>query len=76
MPKKDLFKETIKIQNEIQKENEIQKDIITLMNYCREGYTGEWDPTGEGRDGFVAMYEICEKLAQTYGIDVRKAKEI
>jgi len=54
----------------------IREDFVALMNSCEEGYTGEWDPTGEGREGFSAMYYLLKKLANNLGVDISKAKEI
>jgi len=71
MPKKDQFKEQLKVQNAI------KEDMVCLMNSCVEGFNEDWDcSTSEGRLGFVPMYEALQRIAQTYGIDVRKAKEI
>ena len=28
---------------------EAQRELIAILNSCVEGYTGEWDPTGEGQ---------------------------
>ena len=50
--------------------------FISLMNSCAEGYTGEWDPSGDGRDGFMAMYDGLERLAKQFNVDVSKAKSL
>jgi hypothetical protein len=55
---------------------DIQGEFTSLINSCVEGYTGEWDSTGEGRDGFEAMAEGLRKLARYYNVDVSDAKEI
>ena len=57
-------------------DKEIQGKFTTLINSCVEGYTGEWDPSGEGKDGFEAMAESLRKLAKYYNVDVSDAKEI
>ena len=54
----------------------VREDFIALIDSCVEGYTGDWDTTGEGRDGFNAMYDLLKKLADSFGVDVSKAKEI
>ena len=56
--------------------DEIQKDFTALINSCVEGYTGEWDPTGEGKSGFEDMAEVLKRLARHYKVDVSEAKEI
>lgn len=56
--------------------DEIQEEFTTLINSCVEGYTGEWDSSGEGRDGFEAMAYGLRKLASHYKVDVSEAKEI
>jgi hypothetical protein len=56
--------------------NDVQDEFVTLMNSCEEGYTGTWDPTGEGRDGFEAMYQSLKKLAVHFKVDISKAKEL
>lgn len=53
---------------------EIKEAFVTLLNSCAEGYTGEWDPTGEGKDGFVAMHGLLVDLADHYKVDISKAK--
>ena len=56
---------------------QLQRKFISLMNSCAEGYTGEWDcSTDEGKDGFEAMHEGLQKLAEHFNIDVSEAKEI
>ena len=51
-------------------------DLITLMNSCAEGYTGEWDcSTQEGREGFQAMYDHLSKIATRLKINVSEAKD-
>ena len=51
-------------------------DLVTLMNSCAEGYTGEWEcSTQEGREGFVAMYDHLSKIAARLNIDVSEAKD-
>ena len=57
-------------------DEEVQREFTALINSCVEGYTGEWDSTGEGRDGFEAMAEGLKKLARYYNVDVSDAKEI
>ena len=59
-----------------QVDREIKDEFTTLINSCVEGYTGEWDSSGEGRDGFEAMAEGLRKLAEYYNVDVSDAKEI
>jgi hypothetical protein len=54
----------------------IKKDFIALLDSCAEGYSGEWDPTGEGHDGFEAMHIILKGLAKHFKVDISKAKEI
>ena len=49
---------------------EVQDHFVSLMNSCVEGYDGTWDPTGEGRDGFDAMYNGLYLLAKHFGVDV------
>jgi hypothetical protein len=55
---------------------DIQNEFTSLINSCVEGYTGEWDPSGEGRDGFEAMAQGLRKLASHYKVDVSDAKEV
>jgi hypothetical protein len=55
---------------------EAQKELIVTLNSCVEGYTGEWDPSGEGRDGFEAMYQGLVKVAQAYKINIKQARAI
>lgn len=55
--------------------NGVKEDIIAVMDSCVEGYTKEWDPTGEGADGFGAMYTILQKVANHFGIDTSTAKQ-
>lgn len=56
--------------------DEIEREFTTLINSCVEGYTGEWDSTGEGREGFEAMAEGLKKLARHFKVDISKVKEI
>jgi hypothetical protein len=55
---------------------EAQRELIAILNSCVEGYTGEWDPTGEGQGGFVSMYEGLVKIAQAYKINIKQARAI
>ena len=50
--------------------------FVRLLNSCEEGYTGTWDPSGEGAEGFIAMYDALLALAYHYKIDVSEAKKI
>ena len=54
----------------------VREDLVALIDSCVEGYTGDWDPIGEGCDGFSDMYDLLKKLANNFGVDVSKAKEI
>ncbi|MCX5884309.1 MAG: hypothetical protein NT096_00090 [Proteobacteria bacterium] len=56
--------------------DEIQGDFTALINSCAEGYTGEWDSSGEGRDSFIAMAQLLKRLARHYKVDVSDTKEI
>lgn len=50
--------------------------ILTLINSCVEGYTGEWDcTTSEGRDGFLAMKDSLEELAAFLEINTDGCKD-
>ena len=55
---------------------EVRKEFISLINSCVEGYTGEWDSTGEGKDGFEAMANGLRELAKLFNVNVSEAKEI
>lgn len=55
---------------------EVKENFKALMNSCAEGFTGEWDPSGEGRDGFEAMYDQLQKLADHFRVDVTGVKEL
>lgn len=55
---------------------EAQKELIATLNSCVEGHTGEWDPSGEGRGGFVSMYESLVRVAQAYKINIKQAREL
>jgi len=55
--------------------SDIAEDLIAVMDSCVEGYTGEWDITGEGADGFQDMYRLLHKVANRFGIDVSEAKQ-
>lgn len=37
------------------KEIRILKDLISVKESCEQGLSGEWDCSGEGREGFEAM---------------------
>lgn len=51
-----------------EKENELQDDLVAVINSCVEGYTGEWDvSTDEGREGFLDIYTILEKIESVVG---------
>ena len=54
----------------------VTEELRYLMDSCVEGYNGDWDPTGEGREGFAAMYSGLLTIARTLGIVVRGAKRI
>ena len=54
----------------------VQENFVVLINSCVEGYTGEWDPTGEGKEGFLSMRDLLEDLAKYLKIDISKAKGI
>ena len=43
-------------------------DFISIKLSCEEGLSGEWDPTGEGREGFEAMLELLDRIDKHYGI--------
>jgi len=55
---------------------EVEKDFIALLNSCVEGQNGEWDPTGEGREGFEDMHRLLTGLARHFKVDISKAREI
>lgn len=55
---------------------DVKAEFTTLLNSCVEGYDGTWDPTGEGRDGFEAMYQGLQKLARHFKVDTSEAKDI
>lgn len=57
-------------------DEDVKREFISLINSCAKGYTGEWDSTGEGRDGFEAMYHGLKKLAAHYGVKVGRVKQI
>jgi hypothetical protein len=57
-------------------QNEVEEEFVSLIDSCVEGYTGDWDPTGEDKDGFVDMKESLEKLARHFKIDVSKSKQL
>jgi hypothetical protein len=59
-----------------QAEKEVQERFIALINSCVEGYTGEWDPSNEGRGGFEDMRDQLVELAEFYKVDISDAKEI
>jgi len=50
----------------------IHKDFIAVMDSCVEGYTGEWEPSGEGLQD---MYYLLERVAKYYGIDTSTVKQ-
>lgn len=53
--------------------SDVAEDLIAVMDSCVEGYTGEWDSTGEGKDGFGDMYTILQRVADHFGIDTSNA---
>jgi len=59
------------------KEN-IEEDIVTLINSCTEGISGEWVPAGD-TDGFEAMrdglYDLARKLGLTLPEDKLKDED-
>jgi len=50
----------------------IKENLQTLINSCAEGYTGEWDSSGEGREGFLAMAEVIQRIAQELKIVIEE----
>lgn len=53
----------------------VARDLITVMNSCVEGYSGEWDPMDEGAAGFQAMYQLLQRVADHYSIDTSEARQ-
>jgi len=52
---------------------ELITDVFdVLMASCMEGHDGTWDPTGEGRDGFLAMYDLLHGLKETVVAELSK----
>lgn len=45
------------------KKKRIADELLSLWKSCEEGFTGEWDCTGEGKEGFTAMQQGPEALA-------------
>jgi hypothetical protein len=54
----------------------VDGDFIAVMNSCVEGRTGEWDcSTEEGKEGFTAMYEGLQKVAERYNLSLKGVKK-
>ena len=53
----------------------VARDLTAVMNSCVEGYSGEWDPMDEGAEGFQAMYQLLQRVADHYGIDTSEARQ-
>lgn len=66
----------IKVTQGVLDQWEREDTFIALLDSCAEGLSGEWDPTGEGKQGFEAMYESLLELAKHYRVDVSTAKKI
>jgi hypothetical protein len=59
-----------------QQMEEIKHNLYGLYCSCKEGYTGEWNPTGEGADGFLAMQEQVLEVAKILGFEIEENTEI
>jgi len=60
-----------------QRRRKVTESVRSLIDSCVEGYTQEWDCSmGEGREGFVAMYEALVEIAQLLGINIRGCKRV
>ena len=68
------IKKELSMPNKVMTKKDVQKDFTVLINSCVEGYIGEWNTTGEGLDGFLAMKEILERLAKHFKVDVSSAR--
>jgi len=62
----------ISLKGGIMTKKSIQEIFIALINSCVEGYTGEWDSSGEGKEGFISMKDLLEDLAKYFKIDISK----
>lgn len=49
-------------------ESKVKKCLKVLYKSCCEGYSGVWDSTGEGREGFMDMALVIDELADSLGV--------
>jgi len=53
--------------------NEMIKEYLqALLNSCAEGYTGAWDSSGEGRDGFMDMGDLIQRVASELKVELEE----
>jgi hypothetical protein len=53
----------------------ITRRLETLRNSCLEGLDGTWDcSTDEGKEGFQAMADSADEIAQMLGIKLPERK--
>ena len=53
------------------------RNFVAVYNSCVEGLTGDWDcSTEEGREGFQAMMDDLEVLAERFNIDMSEVKTL
>jgi hypothetical protein len=45
----------------------IKNNLIPTYKSCLEGYDGVWDPSGEGREGFICMADALAEVARLLG---------
>ena len=50
---------------------EIQSKLQSIIDSCGEGYSGEWDSKGEGKDGFVSMADLLMDIADFNNIKIK-----
>ena len=54
------------------RESIIKDNLQALYDSCYEGYEGVWDPTGEGKDGFIEMASLIREVAILLKIDLEE----
>lgn len=50
----------------------IKDNLQALYDSCYEGYDGVWDPTGEGKDGFMDMCSLIREVAILLKLELKE----
>ncbi len=58
------------------KKRKLLKQLLNdLRDSCEQGLDGTWDcSTDEGKEGFGAMSEACDKIAHLIGVELKPYK--